>query len=103
MQPVLPSFRLPEKIEAGKAIQVLSCVVNDLAQTFSGAICEWRLEGGIGDIASATFPVDIPADGVSDENRITLPSLRPGKYKLFVTVTSSKITVGENWYELIVR
>ena len=103
MQPVLPSFQLPGNIEAGKAILVSFCVVNDLAQALPGAICEWRLEGEIGDIASATFPVDIPSDGVSAETKLTLPSLRPGKYKLLVTVTSSRKTLGENWYELTVH
>jgi beta-mannosidase len=103
MQPVLPSFRLPENMEAGKAVLSSFCVVNDLTQAFPGATCEWRLEGLIGDLASATFPVDIPADGVSAETKLTLPSLGPGKYKLFVTVTSSKKTLGENWYELTVQ
>jgi hypothetical protein len=103
MQPVLPSFRLPENMEAGKAILSSFCVVNDLAQAFPGAICEWRLEGGGGDLASATFPVDIPADGVSAETKLTLPSLGPGKCKLLVTVTSSRKTLGENWYELTVH
>jgi hypothetical protein len=103
MQPVLPCFQLPKNVEAGKAILVSFCVVNDLVQTFPGATCEWRLEGEIGDIASATFPVDIPSDGVSAETKLTLPSLRPGKYKLLVTVTSSRKTLGENWYELTVH
>ncbi|MBE3068583.1 MAG: hypothetical protein IMZ73_14360 [Chloroflexi bacterium] len=103
MQPVLPSFRLPENMEAGKAILVSFCVVNDLAQALPGATCAWRLEGGMGDIASATFPVHIPADGVSAETKLTLPSLGPGKYKLLVTITSSSKTLGENWYELTVQ
>jgi beta-galactosidase/beta-glucuronidase len=103
MQPVLPCFRLPENMEAGKAILISFCIVNDLTQAFPSATCEWRLEGGMGDIASATFPVDIPADGVSAEAKLTLPSLGPGKYKLLVTVTSSRKTLGENWYELTVQ
>ena len=103
MQPVLPSFYLPENIEVGKAFLGSFCVVNDLAQALPGAICEWRLEGEIGDIASATFPVNIPSDGVSAETKLTLPSLRPGKYKLSVTVTESRKTLGENWYELTVH
>jgi hypothetical protein len=90
-------------MEAGKAIQSSFCVVNDLVQAFTGATCEWRLEGATGDLASATFPVDIPADGVSGETKLTLPSLGPGKYKLLVTVSSSRKTLGENWYELTVH
>jgi len=100
MQPVLPCFRLPEKIDAGKANRISFCVVNDLQQALPKSICEWRLEGVLGDIASATFPLDIPADGVSAEIKITLPSLRTGQYKLLVSVTSSRKTLGENWYEL---
>jgi beta-mannosidase len=103
MQPVLPCFQLPENIESGRAILVSFCVVNDLTQALPGATCEWRLEGGMGDIASATFPVDIPADGVSVETKLTLPSLGPGKYKLSVTVTASRKTLGENWYELTIQ
>jgi hypothetical protein len=103
MQPILPSFKVPEKMEAGKAIPVAFCVVNDLVQTFSDATCEWRLEGGIGNLASATFSVDIPADDVSAETKLTLPSLKPGKYKLLVVITSRKKTLGENWYELDVQ
>ncbi|HEX7541538.1 MAG TPA: glycoside hydrolase family 2 TIM barrel-domain containing protein [Anaerolineales bacterium] len=103
MQPVLPCFRLPENMEAGKAILISFCIVNDLTQAFPSATCEWRLEGGIGAIASATFPVDIPADSISVEAKLTLPSLGPGKYKLLVTVTSSRKTLGENWYELTVQ
>lgn len=99
MQPVLPSIRFPDKIEAGKAILISFSIVNDLAEEFHGATCEWRLEGGLGDIASASFPVDIPADGISAETKLTLTSLVPGKYKLSVVVTSDKI-LGENWYEL---
>lgn len=103
MQPVLPSFRLPETLEAGKAALTSFCVVNDLMQAFPSAACKWRLEGGIGDLASAAFPMAIPADGVSAEIKLTLPSLGPGKYKLFVTITSSRNTLGENWYELTVH
>ncbi len=54
------------------------CVVNDLAKALPDAICDWRLEGGMGDIASATFPVDIPADSISPETKLTLPSLGTG-------------------------
>jgi beta-mannosidase len=100
MQPVLPCFQLPEKIDAGKAILISFCVVNDLLQALPKCTCEWRLEGRLGDIASATFPVDIPADGVSADTKITLPSLRPGQYKLMVSITSSRKILGENWYEL---
>lgn len=100
MQPVLPSFRLPEKTEAGKATLAYFCVVNDLLKAFSGATCAWRLEGSLGDIASASFPVDIPANGVSTEIKLTLPSLVIGKYILSVALTSGSLTVGENRYDL---
>jgi len=103
MQPVLPCFRLPENIEAGKAILASFCVVNDLAQAVPGATCEWRLEGGMGDIASATFPLDIPSDDVSAETKLTLPSLALGQYKLLVSITSFRKTLGENCYELRVQ
>ena len=102
MQPVLPMFRFPEKIEAGKAILISFCVVNDLLLEFPGAICEWRLGGVLGDIASASFPVDIPADGISAETKLTLTSLRSGKYKLSATITLDKI-LGENWYEFVIH
>ena len=103
MQPVLPSFQLPEKIESGRAASASFCVVNDLEQAFPAATCEWRLEGVLGNIAFAAFPVDIPAEGVSAETRLTLPSLRPGKYKLSVSATSSGNILGENWYDLTVQ
>jgi len=102
MQPVLPSFRLPERLEAGMATLAHFCVVNDLLQVFPGATCAWRLEGSLGDIASASFPVDIPADGVSPDIKLTLPSLVPGKYTLSVTLTTGSLTVGENRYDLSV-
>ncbi|MGA2503932.1 MAG: sugar-binding domain-containing protein [Anaerolineales bacterium] len=100
MQPVLPSFTLPEKMEPGNAIQVSFCVVNDLLQASPSAVCNWRLEGGMGDIASATFPVNIPADNVSSQTKITLPSLGTGVYKLSVGVSANGKNIGENWYEL---
>jgi hypothetical protein len=99
MQPVLPTVRIPEKIEAGKAILITFSIVNDLAHALPAAICEWRLEGDQGDIACATFPVDIPSDGVSAETKLTLPSLLPGAYKFWVYLTSSGKILGENWYE----
>lgn len=103
MQPVLPSFMIPEEIEAGKAALLSFRAVNDLLQAFPGTACEWRLEGGTGDIASATFPLDIPADGISAETKLTLPSLGAGKYKLSVALTSGSQVLGENWYELTVH
>ena len=103
MQPVLPSFQIPEKIEGGKAVQVSFSVVNDLTEAFSSATINWHLVGLIGNLASATFLVDIPCDGVSAETKLTLPSLTSGKYKLSVTIASNKKTLGENWYELIVH
>jgi beta-galactosidase/beta-glucuronidase len=103
MQPVLPSFRLPDIIEAGKVALTSFCVINDLLQAFPGAICEWRLEGGLGDIASATFPVDIPANGISTEVKLTLPSLRKGRYTLSVKLTSGSQQVGENRYDLVIN
>jgi hypothetical protein len=103
MQPVLPSFQLPEKMEPGKAIPASFCVVNDLLQAYPGASCEWHLEDGMGVMASASFPVDIPADGVSAKTQLTLPSLGRGKYKLLVSVSISRTILGENWYELKIQ
>jgi beta-mannosidase len=103
MQPVLPSFRLPEYLESGKAEVAFFCVVNDLLQAYPGATCSWQLEHEPGVIASASFPVDIPADGVSTEYKITLPSLRTGRYTLSATLTSGSLTVGENQYDLVVQ
>jgi hypothetical protein len=100
MQPVLPSFILPERIEPGKAIQVSFCVVNDLLHVSPNALVKWRLEGGMGDIASATFRLIIPADSVSTQTKVTLPSLGTGIYKLSVAVFEDGNTIGENWYEL---
>lgn len=44
MQPVLPSFILPENMDPGNAIQASFCVVNDLLLAFPEAICNWHLE-----------------------------------------------------------
>ncbi len=103
MQPVLPCFRLPENIKTGKATLVSFCIVNDLAQTFPDATCAWVLEGGRGKIASATFPVEIPADGITSETHVTLPPLTPGKYKLAVNITAESKILGENRYELTIQ
>ena len=103
MQPVLPCFLLPEKIAPSKAALISFCVVNDFDHAFLSAICDWRLESGMGDIAAASFPVQIPADGVSAETKLTLPSLIPGKYKLFASITSGGKIIGENYYNLTVQ
>jgi hypothetical protein len=100
MQPVLPSFLLPEKIEAGRAALASFRAVNDLLETFPKATCEWRLSDGEDDLASATFPVSIPADGVSDETHLTLLSLGPGSYRLYVNLTAGSRLLGENWYDI---
>ena len=100
MQPVLPSFLLPAKIEAGKAALASFRAVNDLLEAFPKAVCEWRLNDGEDDLASATFPVDIPANGISDETHLTLLSLSPGRYTLFVTLSVGSRTLGENWYDI---
>jgi hypothetical protein len=102
MQPVLPSFRLPEIVEAGKACLAYFCVVNDLQQAFPGSTCAWLLEGTLGDIASASFPIDIPPDAISAEIKLTLPSLVPGKYVLSVAINSGSLAIGDNRYDLIV-
>jgi hypothetical protein len=57
----------------------------------------------MGVMASASFPVDIPADGVSAKTQLTLPSLGRGKYKLLVSVSISRKILGENWYELKIQ
>jgi len=103
MQPVLPCFLLPENIVPGKAALISFCVVNDFDHSFPNATCDWRLESGMGDIAAASFPMDIPADGVSAETKLTLPSLIPGEYKLFAYLTSGGKIIGENFYDLTVR
>lgn len=100
MQPVLPCFKFPEKIAPGKEVQVSFSVVNDLLQASPNSICKWRLEDGMGDIASATFPVDIPADSISTETKLTLPSLGTGRYKLSAEVSANGKIIGENWYEI---
>lgn len=103
MQPVLPSFLMPEKVEAGKAAPTSFRAVNDLTEAFPHAICEWRLTNVNGDVASATFPVEIPADGVSAEVKLTLPSLSPGEYTFLVTLASGNKTIGENRYQIRVE
>jgi hypothetical protein len=103
MQPVLPSFQLPEIMEAGKANSISFCVVNDLTDAFPAATCQWRLEGISGDLATATFPVDIPADGISAKTKLTLPSLGPGKYTLSAIITSTNQTIGANSYIINVQ
>jgi hypothetical protein len=102
MQPVLPSLRFPEKVEAGKAAPVSFFIINDLAESFSVAKCEWHLGNENGDIASASFPVDIPADAISPDVKLTLPSLRPGKYSLTITLTTGSKVLGENAYQIVV-
>jgi hypothetical protein len=103
MQPVLPSFRLPEKIEAGKAALTIFQAVNDLTESFPGASCEWSLSDKEGDVASASFPIDIPANGISNEVRLTLPSLVPGEFQFRVSLTHGRRVLGENLYELNVQ
>ena len=103
MQPVLPSFQVPEKIEAGKATPVSFRVVNDSLEAHPQAVAEWRLKGKLYQEASAAFPVSIPANGVSDEVKLTLPSLNPGVNTLSVTLTTGSRVLGENSYTLHVE
>jgi hypothetical protein len=103
MQPVLPSFKLPGKIAPEKATQISFYVVNDFLEAFSDAVCEWHVEGGGGNFSPASFPVNIPADSVSTETKLTLPSLRTGRYKLSVEVFAKGKIIGENWYELKIK
>ncbi len=103
MQPVLPCFTIPETIEPGKAASLSFCVVNDLMRAFSHATVEWRLEGSFGDIASAAFPVDIPAYGVTPEIKVTLPSLERGGYVLSVALSSGSQELGNNHYDLFLQ
>lgn len=101
MQPVLPSFQLPLKMEAGKALPSTFHVVNDLLTAFPHTRCEWRLENINGYIASATFTIDIPANEVSSPVQVTLPSLAAGKTRLLVTLSTPQgKVIGENIYEL---
>ena len=104
MQPVLPTFRLPAKVEAGKAVPSDFCAVNDTLTAYPRTKCEWRLENVNGYIASATFPVDVPADGVSVSVHVTLPSLAPGRSQLIVTLSTPQgKVIGENLYEFRVE
>jgi hypothetical protein len=103
MQPVLPSFLLPELIGAGKAVLTTFCVINDMLSAYSASVCEWHLEGPLGDIASAEFPIDIPANSVSPGIKLTLPSMRAGKYRLSVTIHQGNQVLGENLYELLIH
>jgi beta-galactosidase/beta-glucuronidase len=100
MQPVLPSIQLPENIEAGKATLVTFCVVNDLTDDFPNAQCTWQLSSDKNVIASASFPVNIPADGISKEVKVTLPSLNAGQFRLNVSLSFGSKILGENWYEI---
>jgi beta-galactosidase/beta-glucuronidase len=100
MQPVLPSFILPEKVIAGKESLVSFQVINDLLEEFTDAKCTWQLENMEGMIASNTILIDIPADGISEIIRMTLPAMRPGRNLLKVTLCSGDRTLGENSYEI---
>ncbi|HTX90093.1 MAG TPA: beta galactosidase jelly roll domain-containing protein [Anaerolineales bacterium] len=103
MQPVLPSFLLPQKLEARKALPIVFRAINDLTDSFPSATCEWHLANEKGDLASATFPVAIPADGVSEEVKLTLPSLSPGRFIFTVTLLADDAVVGENRYDILVE
>jgi hypothetical protein len=100
MQPILPSFDLPVEFEAGKAKLISFCTVNDLTDSFPGAQCFWQLSINKNMIASASFQVDIPGDGVSAEVKVTLPSLNVGLSMLEVTLSSGTKILGENCYEI---
>jgi len=101
MQPVLPSFLLPFDVVAGKALPSTFQAVNDLLTAFPHTRCEWRLENVNGYIASATFTLDIPANGVSSPVQVTLPSIAAGKTRLLVTLSTPQgKVIGENLYEL---
>lgn len=101
MQPVLPSFRLPEKLETGKAALVFFRAVNDLIEAFPDSKCSWQLWSDKDMLASASFPVDIPVDGISKEVAVTLPSLNLGHFKLTVSLSSGSKILGENSYEIL--
>jgi hypothetical protein len=103
MQPVMPCFQIPEKCMAGQPILLSFCIVNDLLQDYVAATCQWHLENAMGELTSAAFPLDIPSDGISEKTMVTLPSLKPGIYRLLVSVSTSRDVLGKNWYELIVQ
>ena len=102
MQPVLPTFDLPEKIKANTAALVTFRVVNDLTDAYPNAECAWQLSSASGVLVSASFPVDVPADGLSDEVKVTIPSLGLGVYDLDVTLKSGSKTLGENSYKIMI-
>lgn len=100
MQLVLPSFHLPEKIQAGKATLATFCAINDLSDDLCGTQCTWQLTGNKNVISSTSFPIDIPADGISENVKVTLPSLSNGLYRLNVTLSSGSKILGDNSYEI---
>ncbi len=103
MQPVLPSFLIPPEVKSGKAALLSFRVVNDTIKEYPDAVCEWRLKSRINEIASATFPVHIPANGISEDIKLTLPSLFPGQYHLAVNLVAGSQVLGKNEYPITVE
>jgi hypothetical protein len=103
MQPILPSFQVPAQIEPGKAALLSFRTVNDTLQAYPQAECEWVLSNKEDSLASAAFRVSIPANGVSEEIKLTLPSLGSGVFTLSVTLTSGSKVLGENTYTLNIQ
>lgn len=102
MQPVLPSFQLPERMRPNKTIPIFFKVVNDLEASYPASTCAWNLSNGKGILASAAFKIDIPADSVSDKVKIILPAMEPGSYKLTAELDSGATILGKNQYEIVI-
>jgi beta-galactosidase/beta-glucuronidase len=102
MQPVLPSFQLPERIKPHKAIPIFFRVVNDLETSYPASTCAWNLSNETGILTDAAFKIDIPADSVSEKVKIKLPALVAGRYKLNVNLDFGTAILGQNQYEIVI-
>jgi beta-mannosidase len=101
MQPVLPTFRLPDDIKSGKSVRLDFWVVNDHKKEYADAVCTWKLERNKKKVAVGELAIDVPSDGISVAKHVNLPVLKRGEYKLSVTVSDSGLKLlGENVYEL---
>ncbi len=104
MQPVLPSFQLPERIKANKVFNTSLCVINDFLEAFPGAKCSWNLKIGTEEVNNGEWSLDIPANEVSAATTVSFPALSAGAYQLTVVVTSANRKIlAENEYLLKVN
>jgi beta-mannosidase len=104
MQPVLPCFKFPFKIKAGRVFQGIMLVVNDLLENFPSAVCFWSLEQDGQQAAGGSLTVDVPVDGISTPKRIRFTALDASEYCLKVILESSSgRLLGENCYEVTIQ